>query len=334
LHAPQTVPSTPSEQYVAPEGGGAQVPSVPVPFWQSPEQHVLLSLHTSPVWMQNEAPSLHVPASHRLEQHWELSVHGLPAVSQAALSGWHKPALQLPPQQEAESAQAWLSAMHALALQRQAVQASEQHSVDDAQFPPGGVHWLMEATQVAEAGSQIPEQQSPPDAQVCPKARQTGEMMTSPTLGPASVVEVLPSPGGYLPTLAVLLQAAKAKETSREAREAAVGRIALGMLAPWVVQRVFGPYRMIPSRNRLQCLLNGGRKQTVRVLPAEPRRLGARLRVVALGDEGLDQQAVSLLGKLAAGIVARVMAQGRERAIDPAAGQCGTGHLDPFAFSR
>lgn len=320
---------------MAPEGGAAQVPSVPAPFWQSPEQHVLLSLHTSPVWMQNEAPSLHIPASHRLEQHWELSVHGLPAVWQAALSGWQRPALQLPPQQEAESTQAWLSAMHALALHRPAVQASEQHSVDDMQFPPVTVHWLMEATQVAEAGSQIPEQQSPPLAHVWPKSRQDGEMMTSPALGPASVVAVLPSPGGYLPTLAVLLQSANAKETaSREARAAAVGRIALGMSAPWVVQRVFGPYRMIPSRNRLQCLLNGGRKQTVRVLPAEPRRLGARLRIVALGDKGLDQQAVSLLGKLAAGIVARVMAQGRERAIDPAAGQCGTGHLDPFAFSR
>jgi hypothetical protein len=65
---------------VAPEGGGAQVPSVPAPFWQSPEQQVLLSLHTSPVWMQNEAPNLQVPAWHRLEQHCELSVQELPAV--------------------------------------------------------------------------------------------------------------------------------------------------------------------------------------------------------------------------------------------------------------
>jgi len=32
LHALHTVPSTPSEQNVAPDGGGAQVPSTPVPF--------------------------------------------------------------------------------------------------------------------------------------------------------------------------------------------------------------------------------------------------------------------------------------------------------------
>jgi hypothetical protein len=170
---------------VAPEGGGAQVPSVPAPFWQSPEQQVLLSLHTSPVWMQNEAPSLQVPASHRLEQHWVLSVQGLPAVWQALPSGWHTPATQLPPQQEAESTQARLSAMHALALQRPAPQASEQHSVDDWQFPPVVVHLLMEATQVADAGSQSPEQQSPPDAQVWPKARQNAEGVVSPALGPS-----------------------------------------------------------------------------------------------------------------------------------------------------
>ncbi len=50
-------------------GGGAQVPSVPVPFLHSPEQHVLLSLHTSPVWMQKDAPSLQAPSWQSVEQH-------------------------------------------------------------------------------------------------------------------------------------------------------------------------------------------------------------------------------------------------------------------------
>ena len=163
------------------------MPSVaPADFWQSPEQQVLESLHTSPVWMQNEAPSLHVPASHRLEQHWEFAVQGLPAVWHALLSGWHRPALQLPPQHEVESTQARLSAMHALALQWPAVHANEQHSVEDWQLPPVAVHVLMEATQVAEAGSHSPEQQSPPLAQVWPKARQKGDGEVSPTLIPVS----------------------------------------------------------------------------------------------------------------------------------------------------
>jgi hypothetical protein len=202
---------------------------------------VLLSLHTSPVWMQNEAPSLQVPASHKLEQHWVLSVHGLPAVWQAALSGLHRPALQLPPQQEAESTHAWLSPIHALALQRPAVQESEQHSVDEAQPPPVAVHLLIEATQVLVEGSQIPEQQSPPEAQVWPKARQDGEGVASPTLVPTSAGIALPSTGGYLPTLAVLLHATSAKaNASRESALLVVGRIELGMWPPWVVQKVFG----------------------------------------------------------------------------------------------
>ena len=195
--------------------------------------------------MQNEAPSLQVPASHRLEQHWVLSVHGLPAVWQALLSGWHKPALQLPPQQDAESMQARLSARHALALQRPALQASEQHSVDDAQAPPVVVHLLMEATQVADAGSQSPEQQSPPETQVWPKARHNAEGVASPTLVLASAVEVLPS--GYLPTLAVLLQAAKA---SAAAANTMVVRMELGMATPVEGSIDIWNESDNPSRNR------------------------------------------------------------------------------------
>ena len=75
-------------------------------IWQLPEQHVPLSLQTSPVWMQNDAPNLQIPPWHRLEQHWEPSVQGFPAVRQVMLSGWHEPALQFPLQQDAESVQA------------------------------------------------------------------------------------------------------------------------------------------------------------------------------------------------------------------------------------
>jgi hypothetical protein len=156
---------------------------------------VPLSLHTSPVWMQNDDPSLHTPPLHRLEQHWLLSVHGLPAVRQAVLSGWHAPPVQLPPQQEAESAHAWPSAMHALALQRLPAQSMEQHSVDATQPPPVTVHLLIEAAQVALAGSQIPEQHSAPVAHCWVNARQEGEGVTLV----ASSLPALPS--GYLPML-------------------------------------------------------------------------------------------------------------------------------------
>ena len=113
---------------------------MPLVIWQSPEQQVLLSLHTSPVWMQNEEPSLQKPPLHRLEQHWVLSVQGLPAVKQAELSGRHTPPVQLPPQHEAESVQACPSAVHALALQRPPAHSMEQHSVDTTQAPPAVVH--------------------------------------------------------------------------------------------------------------------------------------------------------------------------------------------------
>jgi hypothetical protein len=147
-------------------------------------------------------------------------------VWQALPSGWQRPALQLPPQQEAESVQARLSAMHAPALQRPAVQDSEQHSVDAWQLPPVNVHLLMEATQVAEAGSHSPEQQSPPLAHCWPKARQKGEMMTSPGVDPSRAP---PTPGGVLPTLAVLLHATRARNAATKRMGV---RMKLGMATP------------------------------------------------------------------------------------------------------
>jgi hypothetical protein len=146
----------------------------------SPEQQVLLSLHTSPVWTQKEAPSLQTPPWHKVEQHWPLSVHGLPAVRHEVLSGWQTPPLQFPPQHAAEAVQAWLSATQLAALHRPAAHTNEQHSVGDWQPPPGAVHWLIDATQVALAGSQSPEQQSCPLAHCWPKARQKIDGEVSP----------------------------------------------------------------------------------------------------------------------------------------------------------
>jgi len=174
-------------------------------------------------------------------------------VRQAVLSGWHRPALQLPPQQVSESTQAWLSAMHALALQRPAVQASEQHSVDDAQPPPAAVHLLIEATQVLLAGSQIPEQQSPPWAQVWLKPKQNGEDSVSPPVTLASAFGVLPSAvnallSGDMPTFAVLLHEA---ERTMAAKAATHERIGFGMVAPWLVRNGFGSWRRI--RHGIDC---------------------------------------------------------------------------------
>jgi hypothetical protein len=50
---PHTVPSTASEQYVAPDGGEEHVPTVlPCAMLQTPEQHSVLAEQTSPVWTQ------------------------------------------------------------------------------------------------------------------------------------------------------------------------------------------------------------------------------------------------------------------------------------------
>jgi hypothetical protein len=147
---------------------------LPAVITQSPEQHVSLLLHTSPVWMQNEEPSLQTPASHSCEQQSALAAQGLPAVRQLApgFRGWHMPPAQLPPQHEGESVHACPSAMQLPALQRLPEQMSEQHSVEAAQPPPVAVHTLIEAAQVRVAGSQRVEQQSAPFAHGWLNARQ------------------------------------------------------------------------------------------------------------------------------------------------------------------
>jgi len=199
---------------------------------------VLLSLHTSPVWMQNDEPSLHTPASHSFEQHCRPSVQGLPAVRHPVLSTWHRPPLQLPLQHAAPSTQVCPSAVQALALHRPAEQLIEQHSVDVTHGPPVAVQVLIEVTQVALAGSQIPEQHWLLLVQAWVMARQNGEGATS--LVPmgaspnemfgASLPPVLPAlPSGYLPMVSVLLQATSA-ESAKVSTDGQ--RSELGMMPP------------------------------------------------------------------------------------------------------
>ncbi len=54
----------------------------------------------------------------------------------------------------------------------------------------------------------------------------------------------------------------------------------------------------------------------------------ACLGIVALGDQGLDQQAVPLLRQLPPRIKASVSVQGCERAVEATAGERGSGDLD------
>ena len=96
-HPPQTVPSTPSEQYVAPEGGGAQEPTLlPGAMVHVAEQHSLPFEQMSPVCTQNEDPSWHLPPEQSFEQHSPSAAQELPAVWHAVLSGTHFPVVQVP----------------------------------------------------------------------------------------------------------------------------------------------------------------------------------------------------------------------------------------------
>jgi hypothetical protein len=218
--------------------------------------------------------------------------------------------------------------MHALVLQRPAAQVSEQHSVDDAQLPPGAVHLLMEATQVADAGSQSPEQQSPPAAQVCPKDRQDADEMVSPTLGPSVGLPALPS--GYLPTFAVLLQAVKASAVTPRTM---IMRMELGMVTPREGSIDVWNESGDPSRNRLQRLVHDRLEQAAGMLATKARRAFAGLAIVALGDQGLNQQAVPFFCELAVGKATGVAVQGCQCAVEAATGQRGARHLDQVAFS-
>jgi hypothetical protein len=88
LHASHAVPSTPSLQYVDPDGGGAHFPSVaPDAMSQMPPQQSMELEHTSPVWMHQPGVSAQLPLLQYFEQHSELAPQALPAVLHDVLMG-------------------------------------------------------------------------------------------------------------------------------------------------------------------------------------------------------------------------------------------------------
>jgi hypothetical protein len=109
------VPSTPSLQYVAPEGGGPHLPSVaPAAIEHTPPQHSAAAEQASPSCTQKEEFE-HVPLRQSFEQHSSLVPHVLPSVLQLVLSGAHFPFVQEPPQQALALVQAPLSGVHVAA---------------------------------------------------------------------------------------------------------------------------------------------------------------------------------------------------------------------------
>ena len=88
LQASQAVPSTPSLQYVAPDGGGAHLPTVaPAGTSQIPPQQSTALEQTSPVWMHHPGVSAQLPLLQNLEQQSPLALHAFPAVLHEVLSG-------------------------------------------------------------------------------------------------------------------------------------------------------------------------------------------------------------------------------------------------------
>jgi hypothetical protein len=163
LQPPHTVPSTAALQYVAPLGGGPQVPSVlPAAIVQVDEQQSKSFEQTSFACTQNDEPSWQRPPVQRLEQHSESAAQVFPAVWQVVVSGAHVPAVQVPLQQLAPEVQAWLSEMHAVAPHLPATQLRLQHSVELPQLAPLGAHDAVLAAQVCVEASHRAEQQSAP----------------------------------------------------------------------------------------------------------------------------------------------------------------------------
>src|SRR5262249_4701037 len=141
LQPSQTMPSTPSLQYVAPDGGAAHVPNVlPWAMLQMPPQQSPGFEQASPVWTQNDDASAHRPSLQSFEQHWPWSVRVLPAVWQVVLSGTNMPfAPQSPLQHELELVHAPVSGVHAVPEHLPLSQLSEQQDVLDKQAPPAAV---------------------------------------------------------------------------------------------------------------------------------------------------------------------------------------------------
>jgi hypothetical protein len=138
LHPSQTVPSTPSLQYVAPPLGAAQTPSAaPVALLQMPPQQSPGLAQASPFWIQYE-DSAQVPlVPQSLEQHSPDAPHLLPVDLQMVVSALHIPLVQSPLQQELPLVHACPSDVHCVALHIPLVQLNVAQSVFALQPPPG-----------------------------------------------------------------------------------------------------------------------------------------------------------------------------------------------------
>jgi hypothetical protein len=192
LQASQTVPSTPSLQYVGPEGGGAHLPAVaPDEMSQMPPQQSTEFEQMSPVWMHQPGVRAHVPLLQYLEQQSSLAPQALPAVLQDVLMGVQVPFVQVPLQQAPFVVQAWLSEMQ-LPPQTPPLQLSEQQSVPEAHAAPDARHLPATPTvdaQVPVAASHDPEQHCPPPWQTLPVAPHVAPTLASPERPKGPVVE-------------------------------------------------------------------------------------------------------------------------------------------------
>jgi hypothetical protein len=165
---PQSVPSTPSLQYVAPLGGGAHTPTfLPAGIVQFAEQQSVGLLHRSPLWTQYEPPRRHLPPLQSPEQQSPLPAHVLPADLQPAVveSGAHAPAAQDPLQHAASLEHAFPSTVHAACAHLPLTQLRLQHSVGEPHEAPAAAHAPVLATHLLVAASQSCEQQSAPVTQ-------------------------------------------------------------------------------------------------------------------------------------------------------------------------
>jgi hypothetical protein len=145
LQASQSVPSTPSLQFVAPAAGAEQMPSVaPCAMLQMPPQQSNEFAHVSPVWMQNDG-GWQVPAGQYFEQQSPAAPHALPCDLQPApgLIAAHLPLAQLPPQHSPLAVQARPSDVHGAAAHWPATQLKLAHCVFTVHGVPAAPGFLI-----------------------------------------------------------------------------------------------------------------------------------------------------------------------------------------------
>jgi hypothetical protein len=110
LQDPQTVPSTPPLQKLAPAGGAPQTPRVcPDAIVQTPPQQSAARAHESPCWMQNDEAAEHRPPSQSFEQQSPFCAHALPEVLHAVDKAAQTPPVHCPLQHAVPAPHDWPS---------------------------------------------------------------------------------------------------------------------------------------------------------------------------------------------------------------------------------